>query len=444
MGEAYSCPCSTRYEEKARETPRKQRKPLKPVDELKKEPPLEEKEDTHRSSAFENATSWIEQKARSSVEALSGVVAKIEQSTDVPSMDEIKFCFALATVAYLGDDIPPEEHYSPALFYPKTGEPVPKELQETLGSCLDSVFDLQLDHFINTQPSDTQGFIAHNDNCIVLCYRGSMQAQDWVTNAQASLVPWKPFVHGEHAGHAAFLEALAGDDKEPSVHMGHYNAFLTTRTLIQEHLIPQVKNVTKPTKLYICGHSLGGSLATMALAYVLEAIEDAHKEGQVELVFVTIGAPRIGNISFVLHVLDLLLPWEEVDRVRLGRFVNKRDIVPYSSSGLIFRHLGRALLLTDTGDAHMHDEKDTDTSEDDFINEKLNSRKVGDHVKDHLTGAYRDVMFKCEDTLKKLHDSCVSTKEERRASLMEVEEATEAQTGRSHVSALGEAPEAAK
>merc|ERR1719229_800230 len=81
----------------------------------------------------------------------------------------------------------------------------------------------------------------------------------------------------------------------PTVHAGFYKAFLAVKAQVQAHVEELLCNMAKPVTLMICGHSLGGALATMACAYIAERLQSILADGEIEVVSVTLGAPRVGN-----------------------------------------------------------------------------------------------------------------------------------------------------
>ena len=69
---------------------------------------------------------------------------------------------------------------------------------------------------------DTQGFIAHNDRVIVLSYRCTTSAFDWLTNFNTTSSAWEveeDFANGD-SGFCSGFEDLCcmGDNYKPRVH----------------------------------------------------------------------------------------------------------------------------------------------------------------------------------------------------------------------------------
>ena len=70
-----------------------------------------------------------------------------------------------------------------------------EEAHKSLTHILEKHFSLKIDKFINLSgwhgghAIDTQGYIAHNDDIIVVAFRCTTSAQDWITNFTASSTP---------------------------------------------------------------------------------------------------------------------------------------------------------------------------------------------------------------------------------------------------------------
>jgi len=67
------------------------------------------------------------------------------------------------------------------------------------------------------------------------------------------------------------------------------------------------KNLTEDHKVFICGHSLGGAMATIAASRLMPNVECLY----------TFGSPRVGAFG-----------WRKLVKVEHYRYVNNNDIVP--------------------------------------------------------------------------------------------------------------------
>lgn len=147
--------------------------------------------------------------------------------------------------------------------------------------------------FIEDLKTDTQCFIAHNAEHIVLAFCGTTELRDWLTNAQFD---FQSTLHGR-------------------VHQGFHRALDSVWPKITQTLTNVQQNAQA---LWLTGHSLGGALAVLAAARLcLDLDQDIYKS---VYGLYTFGQPRVGDRTFV-NTLDAEL------KDRYFRFVNDNDIV---------------------------------------------------------------------------------------------------------------------
>ncbi|WP_192563043.1 lipase family protein [Pseudomonas gozinkensis] len=147
-----------------------------------------------------------------------------------------------------------------------------------------------LDDIGNKDSTDTQAFITHNDELILIAVRGTAEiVADGLRDADALQVP---FEEGAGQVHRGFYEAA---QKAYDFAVKYLEKFYTGQTLL------------------ICGHSLGGAI-TLLLAEMLR-----RRAGfNYNLQLYTYGAPRAGDADFVKGAADLVH----------HRMVNHNDPVP--------------------------------------------------------------------------------------------------------------------
>jgi triacylglycerol lipase len=121
--------------------------------------------------------------------------------------------------------------------------------------------------------------VASEDDCI-LAFRGTTDLTDWMTN----------------------LDVFKHSFKYGNVHEGFDDALCYVQAEIEAFTA-----MHSDKELYITGHSLGGALATLALAEL----------GRGQLY--TFGSPRVGDPTFSKTFKELY---------RSYRFVNNNDVVP--------------------------------------------------------------------------------------------------------------------
>lgn len=157
------------------------------------------------------------------------------------------------------------------------------------------------------EAGDLRGVLALGAGRALLVFRGTLvtSRSNLLTDADLRLVP-----------------AASGPGR---VHRGFRNAYREISAPLEE----ACRRLPPGTKLYLCGHSLGGALAVLASASLREATATY-----------TFGAPRIGDRDFVEH-----LPPAARYRV-----VNEHDIVCQLPPGPVYRHVGAPRLVTGSGD----------------------------------------------------------------------------------------------
>lgn len=150
-------------------------------------------------------------------------------------------------------------------------------------------FDDANEYWLNSK--STQAFITHHDEVILIAIRGTLELADWWRDADAQQVPF---------------EEGGGKGK---VHHGFYDAYKALKTFVQNYL----DQFHAGQKIIICGHSLGGAIATL-LAEALRSSPDNNYD----ILLYTYGSPRVGDSTFVTEAEPLVH----------HRMVNNNDMVP--------------------------------------------------------------------------------------------------------------------
>lgn len=137
------------------------------------------------------------------------------------------------------------------------------------------------------------GFVLTSERASVLAFRGSGSAVDWVSDFIAQQTAYRPV---KNAG---------------LTHKGFTDIYMSARISILDIL----KKLPPEKPLFITGHSLGGSLATLA------AIDLAYNSAFTSPIVYTFGTPRVGDPKFVsTYNAAIATHW---------RFQNEFDIVPH-------------------------------------------------------------------------------------------------------------------
>jgi predicted lipase len=154
--------------------------------------------------------------------------------------------------------------------------------------------------FIENNDTDTQGFMMQVPNIFdegqacVISFRGTEQKlRDWFTdlNGFQMIYPYD------------------NTTTKIRVHTGFMNAYKSVRSQIHEYLKNKI-----PTFCVVCGHSLGGALATLC------AIDIQYNALAGDVNCFTFGSPKVGNKEFIMSY-NKRVP-------RTFRCYMRNDIVP--------------------------------------------------------------------------------------------------------------------
>ncbi|MFO0917785.1 MAG: lipase family protein [Planctomycetaceae bacterium] len=154
------------------------------------------------------------------------------------------------------------------------------------------------------QANTLSGYVVSAGDVAVIGFRGTYDASEWLVN----------------------LGSLSYYTPEGDVHEGYYRAYRSLKPQVLKLLAE-----SRPRKIWITGHSLGGALALIC-AYDLMAEEKLKPYG-----LMTFGQPMVVDRFLAAHL----------DRQLLGRyvhFVNEEDIVPRLPPG--FAHCGSLVWFT--------------------------------------------------------------------------------------------------
>lgn len=180
--------------------------------------------------------------------------------------------------------------------------------------------NLKTDHgltrcqIVEASGTDTQGFVASNDQMVVVAFRGTEPViRDWMTDARAARLSFAP----------------------GSVHRGFLRAFTSIWDQTQAEIR---RHQTGKQTLWFTGHSLGGALATLAVAKLRLSQPPQEVQG-----LYTFGCPRVGD-------LDFREAFDTDFSARAFRYVNEDDIVPrLAPEELGYHHVGRLLWFDAAG-----------------------------------------------------------------------------------------------
>ena len=163
--------------------------------------------------------------------------------------------------------------------------------------------------WLDESSTSTQVWVGSDEQRAVVAFRGTDSAPDWRSNGWAtkSTPEWLPGVEVHHG----FLRAL-------------------------EPVVARIDSLVGNRPVWICGHSLGGAIATLYAARCLVL-------GRAVAGVVTIGQPRVGTASFAQFYQARL-------ESRHIRIQNISDPVPrVAPSDLGWSHVGTRWLLDSNG-----------------------------------------------------------------------------------------------
>ncbi len=185
---------------------------------------------------------------------------------------------------------------------------------------LDAAAEAYQTHTVCDPHTDAQACIHDRGDCVVVAFRGSKAAVDFVQDAKFELAEYlwmhESLIAEVHDGFLEDFQAIGGPVVDG------------VKTLLA------ARAAFRP--VFVTGHSLGGALA------ILCALELVREKVPVTGVY-TYGQPRVGNRTFA-GLYDSRL----ADKT--WRLVNANDLVPRLPGLLLgYRHCGQEILLTPGG-----------------------------------------------------------------------------------------------
>jgi triacylglycerol lipase len=170
------------------------------------------------------------------------------------------------------------------------------------------------DYFQLWDVDGTQSYVAANKDIILAVFAGTNEMKDWGSNL--GMRPMAGPVGNVHRGFNDALERVWDDMRR---------AILSCKQF-------QVRERRRPQTLWIAGHSLGGALATLAVAK-LRMEEDRAVNG-----LYTFGSPRVGDRTFARNF--------NLEFNAAYRIVNNNDVVTRVPGRLMmYSHVGQFLYI---------------------------------------------------------------------------------------------------
>lgn len=168
-------------------------------------------------------------------------------------------------------------------------------------------------HFLNE--SEPFGFAARDPQGeVYLVFRGTDTAQDWLDDLEAGqrAYPWQTSLGNVHDG------------------------FLKLYTSLRDQALQAVDTQRPSGSLWVCAHSLGGALSSLAVLDLRERWPD------LPLQHYSFASPRLAAPDFAAYYNGLQVP--------TFRVVNDSDLVPQVPPGVtdkwLYQHLGLAVTFS--------------------------------------------------------------------------------------------------
>ncbi len=227
--------------------------------------------------------------------------------------------------------------------------------------------------FFNSRKTGTEGFIAGDEEKIIIAFRGTSEIKDWLTDAASIQKSWSSILN------------------IGKVHSGFFDSLNSVWSLLMEHL---QELHTKDQRIWITGHSLGGALA--ALTYATLRLQEPKYELAGAYTF---GQPRIGD-QVMCQAFDA------DSKHHFFRVVNNNDIVPRVPSKVVRQVLSLALFAgKKIHDLHTYEHMGT------LLYFDANGKLIQDATfMDRLLGrfeGYKNNILKGEINLDSIEDHCM-------------------------------------
>ena len=170
------------------------------------------------------------------------------------------------------------------------------------------------------------GVTTYGDSAnVYVFFAGSESWTDWIrTNADVTMTP---------------LPTAWGLKGSPKVHRGFLNAYMSVRAKIWNLLQDFSLRTGGARSIVVCGHSLGGALATLA---ALDIAARLDPEDAANIRCVTFGAPQVGDGLFV-EQFDAMVPvslrvaavYDPVPKFFSSQLGNVKGYIPLASPPIL-------------------------------------------------------------------------------------------------------------
>jgi hypothetical protein len=193
--------------------------------------------------------------------------------------------------------------------------------------------------------------VAWSDERMIVAFRGTAEPANFLADFQLCLTAM-PAVTLHDSAHA---DAAAAAPKErfgdrPAVHKGFMHTWSHGRlnARVVSFIVQRVRAAAAarggaPPHVLLCGHSLGGALATLAAMDFREACGAAALPPP-PLTVLTFGCPRVGSAALARHY-DACVCSDH------WNIVNQHDVITHGGRLFgLYKHVGKRVLINPRGD----------------------------------------------------------------------------------------------
>ncbi len=209
---------------------------------------------------------------------------------------------------------------------------------------------LQLDSMVAFHEHDTamHAIVAWSPQRLIVAFRGTAEPANMMADMQMCLTASPALKLGGSEADAAVSAPGRLFGNRPAVHRGFMHTWTHARInqRIVSFLAERVRQATAaagaPPHVLLCGHSLGGALATLAAMDLRDACGDALPPSH--LTVITFGCPRVGSAALARFYDAAVCPshWN---------VVNQHDVITHGGRLFgLYKHVGKRILINPRGD----------------------------------------------------------------------------------------------